>query len=172
MTSLADDTVARRDGAGALVESGEVSASELLEAAIERIEAIDPKLNAVVIRWFDEARATARARCPTGPFEGRAVPAEGSLGGVPGSAAEQRQQGAEGGALPSPADTTLVARFRAAGSSPRADEQPRARQPARRRSRRRGGRRATRGTPTTPPGVEWRLRSGRRLRDGADRARE
>ncbi|MBW8712178.1 MAG: amidase, partial [Mycobacterium sp.] len=33
----------------ALVASGEVSPSELLEAAIERIERIDPALNAVVI---------------------------------------------------------------------------------------------------------------------------
>ena len=39
----------------ALVASGEVSPSELLEAAIERIERIDPALNAVVIRWFDHA---------------------------------------------------------------------------------------------------------------------
>ena len=39
----------------ALVASGEVSSSELLEAAIERIERIDPALNAVVIRWFDHA---------------------------------------------------------------------------------------------------------------------
>ncbi|MEO7369304.1 MAG: amidase, partial [Ilumatobacteraceae bacterium] len=40
----------------ALVRNGEVSATELLDAAIERIESSDHALNAVIIRWFDEAR--------------------------------------------------------------------------------------------------------------------
>jgi len=52
-------------------ECCEVSPSELLEAAIERIERIDPALNAVVIRWFDHAReTTASADLPNGPFRG------------------------------------------------------------------------------------------------------
>ena len=54
----------------ALVKNGEVTPLELLEAAIERIERIDPVLNAVVIRWFDHARDTARAELPDGPFRG------------------------------------------------------------------------------------------------------
>jgi amidase len=49
----------------ALVASGQVSPRELLEAAIERIERIDPTLNAVVIRWFDHARRQRAASCPT-----------------------------------------------------------------------------------------------------------
>ena len=40
-----------------LVRRGEVGAGELLDAAIERIESLDGALNAVVIRWFDEARS-------------------------------------------------------------------------------------------------------------------
>ncbi len=36
------------------------SASELTEAAIQRIERLDPKINAVVVRDFDRARADAR----------------------------------------------------------------------------------------------------------------
>jgi amidase len=39
----------------------QVSARELLDAAIARIEALDPKLNAVVVRDFDRARAAADA---------------------------------------------------------------------------------------------------------------
>jgi amidase len=39
----------------------QVSACELLDAAIARIEALDPKLNAVVVRDFDRARAAADA---------------------------------------------------------------------------------------------------------------
>jgi amidase len=44
-----------------LVSSGEVSAVELVEAAVERIEALDGPLNAVVIKWYDDARTAAEA---------------------------------------------------------------------------------------------------------------
>jgi amidase len=47
----------------ALVRAGEVSAAELVEAAIARIEAIDPAINAISHRGFDIARARA-ARGP------------------------------------------------------------------------------------------------------------
>src|SRR5215218_8377675 len=71
MSGLADETrwMDAVDQA-ALVASGEVSPSELLEAAIERIERIDPALNAVVIRWFDHARETAAGSLPEGAFRG------------------------------------------------------------------------------------------------------
>jgi len=48
-------------GQAELVRSGSVSASELLEGAIERIAEINPKLNAVNITWFDHAREIASA---------------------------------------------------------------------------------------------------------------
>ena len=38
-----------------------VSSRELVDAAIARIEALDPKINAVVVRDFDRARAAAKA---------------------------------------------------------------------------------------------------------------
>lgn len=44
----------------AAVRSGAVSALEVCEAAIARIEALDGKLNAVVVRDFDRARAAAK----------------------------------------------------------------------------------------------------------------
>ena len=49
-------------GAGELVQAladRKVSARELVDAAIARIEALDPKINAVVVRDFDRARAAA-----------------------------------------------------------------------------------------------------------------
>jgi amidase len=52
-----------------LVRAGEVSPVELAEAAIERIEALNPALNAVVTPVFDQALDTARAG-PAGPFAG------------------------------------------------------------------------------------------------------
>ena len=68
MSTLADQTrwMDAVDQA-ALVASHQVSPVELLEAAIERIERIDPVLDAVVIRWFDHARQTATGGLPAGP---------------------------------------------------------------------------------------------------------
>ena len=37
----------------------QISARELLDTTIKRIEALDPKINAVVVRDFDRARASA-----------------------------------------------------------------------------------------------------------------
>ena len=53
--------VRRRSGLAELVRKGEVSAAELVEAAIERIERHNPALNAVVYKAYDEARAAAGA---------------------------------------------------------------------------------------------------------------
>jgi len=53
----------------ALVRSGEVSPGELVERAIERIERLNPELNAVVIPLFEKARVEARVGLE-GPFRG------------------------------------------------------------------------------------------------------
>lgn len=54
-----------------LVADGQVTPLELLDAAIERIERLDPPLNAVNIRWFDRAREIATdPALPSGPFRG------------------------------------------------------------------------------------------------------
>ena len=90
--------------------------TELLEAAIERIERIDPALNAVVIRWFDHAREVAAGPLPDGPFRGVPFLLKDLWAALRGAAAVERQRGAAGRRpVPSPADTTLVGRFRAAG---------------------------------------------------------
>ncbi|HTO42154.1 MAG TPA: amidase [Rhizomicrobium sp.] len=57
-------------GLAGLVRRKEVSAAELLEAAIARIERHNPTLNAVVYKAYDEARATATSKLPDGPFKG------------------------------------------------------------------------------------------------------
>jgi hypothetical protein len=41
-----------------LIRSSEISPGELIEAAIHRIEELNPSLNAVVTPMFDEARKT------------------------------------------------------------------------------------------------------------------
>jgi amidase len=57
-------------GLAALVRGGEVSAAELLEEAIQRTEAVNPKINAVIFAMYDHARRRARKRLPEGPFTG------------------------------------------------------------------------------------------------------
>jgi amidase len=52
-----------------LVRTGQVSAAELVTAAIERIETLNPVLNAVVTPVFDRAVEVAQAG-PAGPFAG------------------------------------------------------------------------------------------------------
>ena len=68
----ANDAFARLDATAqaALVRNGDVSASELVDAAIDRIEALDGTLNAVTTRLFERAREQARGPLPEGPFTG------------------------------------------------------------------------------------------------------
>jgi amidase len=55
----------------ALVRSGEVTPLELVDAAIVRIEKLNPELNAVIHPTFDKARAAAASPdLPDGPFRG------------------------------------------------------------------------------------------------------
>jgi len=56
-----------------LVRSGQVSPAELVTAAIERIETLNPVLNAVVTPVFDRALEEARS-VPQGPFAGVPYP--------------------------------------------------------------------------------------------------
>jgi len=54
-----------------LVRAGKVSPRELIDAAIARIEAMNPQLNAVIIPLFEQARRQAQAPAlPDGPFRG------------------------------------------------------------------------------------------------------
>jgi amidase len=53
-----------------LVRKKEVKPIELIESAIGRIERINPKLNAVVTKMYDQARESANGDLPDGPFTG------------------------------------------------------------------------------------------------------
>lgn len=115
MNSIADDTQWIDATATAeLVASGEVSALEMVDAAIERIEALDGPLNAMTIRWYDHAREVAQS------------PAEGPFTGVPfllkdlwahyeGQTMTNGNAALRDAAVPATEDTTLVSKFRAAG---------------------------------------------------------
>jgi Asp-tRNA(Asn)/Glu-tRNA(Gln) amidotransferase A subunit family amidase len=68
---MTPDEYARQDGLGLadLVRRKQVAPLELVEVAIAGIEALNPKLNAVVIEAFDRARARAHEPL-SGPFAG------------------------------------------------------------------------------------------------------
>ena len=70
-----------------LVRKGEVHPSELVDAAIARIERWNPQINAVVTPLFEQAPAAAKESLPEGVFGGvpflvKDLGAGGSLGGV------------------------------------------------------------------------------------------
>jgi amidase len=105
-TSL--DATAQAD----LVRRGEVKPLELIEAAIGRIERINPKLNAIVTPLFEPAR-TGADDPPNGPFRG--VPflvkdLQATCAGVRHTAGSRLLAD-----FVAPIDAELVTRFRAAG---------------------------------------------------------
>ena len=53
-----------------LVRRKEVKAIELVDAAIERIERLNPTLNAVITPMYEQARTAATSKLPGGPFDG------------------------------------------------------------------------------------------------------
>ena len=117
MSTLADQTrwMDATDQA-ALIASGDASPLELLEAAIERIEAIDPALNAVTIRWFDHARETAAsADLPTGPFRGVPFLIKDLFAEYAGQRMSNGNVALRDAGYVCPTDSTLVSRYRAAG---------------------------------------------------------
>ncbi len=99
-------------GLADFVARGEVHPGELVEAAVQRIEARDPQINAVIRRRFDEARSQAAAPLAGGTFAG--VPFL-----IKDLAFEEGEQVALGSVFfrEYRADTTsaLMERFRAAG---------------------------------------------------------
>jgi len=57
-------------GQAALVRQKKVTSLELVDAAITRINATNPKTNAVVAEYFDEARKLAKSALPKSPLGG------------------------------------------------------------------------------------------------------
>jgi amidase len=100
-------------GLAELVRMREVAATEILEAAIARIERLNPTLNAVVTKVYDEARSEAETLDADAPFAG--VPfllkdLGGAQAGVPLSAGSRFFAHAA-----APADAEIVKRHKRAG---------------------------------------------------------
>lgn len=100
----------------ALVRSGEVTPVELLDAAVERMERLEPAIGALTFRWFDEARELAASDdLPDGPFRGVPFLLKDLHAHCEGRPISNGNAALAEAAPISPADTTLVSRFEAAG---------------------------------------------------------
>ncbi|MBX3511662.1 MAG: amidase [Hyphomonadaceae bacterium] len=70
------DEYRRHDAIGlaALIANGDISPDEALDAALERAEAVNGKINAIILDLEDEARAAIAAGLPQGPLRGVPMP--------------------------------------------------------------------------------------------------
>lgn len=101
-------------GFARLVKNGEVSPAELTTIALTRLDAVNPKINAVIHRYDDRALQTAHAELPDGAFRGvpfllKDLP-DGALEGTPltmGSLCLRQNLASE--------DSELVKRYKRAG---------------------------------------------------------
>ena len=112
------DDVAWIDATGQaeLVRTGQVTPSELVDAALARIEALNPTLNAVIHDLSDSARAVAAgAALPDGPFRGVPFLLKDVVAHSAGDPYHCGMQVLKDAEWTEPADTWLVERFRDAG---------------------------------------------------------
>jgi amidase len=100
-------------GQAALVRSGEVTALELVDAAIERIEAINPALNAVISTRYEAAREQAGRPLPDSPLAGAPFLLKDLGATLAGTSQEEGSRACRGRI--SRRDTALALRQRAAG---------------------------------------------------------
>ncbi len=98
-----------------LVADGEATPIELVDAAIERIEAVNPSLNAVIIERFDQARAEAGADLPDGPLRGVPFLLKDIGDTQAGTPQHLGNRALKAAGHMSPGDTELGRRFRQAG---------------------------------------------------------
>lgn len=98
-----------------LVRSGQVSPLELVEAAISRIEKLNPEINAVIHTLFDQATESARGSLPDGPFRGVPLLLKDLGAGLAGQPYHLGTKLLKEHAFRLPMDTYLGQRFRNAG---------------------------------------------------------
>jgi Asp-tRNA(Asn)/Glu-tRNA(Gln) amidotransferase A subunit family amidase len=100
-------------GLAELVRTRQVDASELLDAALARADAVQPSLNAVVTRLDDAARAGIAAGLPPGPLRGVPFLVKELVASVAGAATTAASRLYAGNVAAR--DSEVVARYRRAG---------------------------------------------------------
>ncbi len=99
-----------------LVARGELEPIELVDAAIERIERVNPRLNAVIHPLFEKARAAARSpELARGPFRGVPFLVKDAVCTTAGDPYHAGMRFLKRHAYHAPDDSELARRFRAAG---------------------------------------------------------
>ena len=98
-----------------LVRNGEATPAELVEAAVQRAERLNPELNAIIHEFYDEAVAEANGDLPDGPFKGVPFVFKDLGAGYAGQPMHLGNQALKDADFRLPMDTFLAQRFRAAG---------------------------------------------------------
>jgi amidase len=98
-----------------LVRRGEVTAAEVVGAAVERIEALDGDIGAVIHRRFDAARAEAAAPDLAGPFAGVPFLVKDLYATSAGDPQHNGSRAVRDAGFVATEDSELVARYRRAG---------------------------------------------------------
>jgi amidase len=114
---MSPDELVRMDATAQaeLVRSGEASAAELTQAAIERAESLNPELNAIIHPLYEQGVADAREDLPDGPFRGVPFLFKDIGAGLAGQPLHMGVKALKEADFHLPVDTFLGARFRAAG---------------------------------------------------------
>src|SRR4051812_7351292 len=111
------DDLARLDATAQaeLVRTGEASPLELVDAAIERIEAANGEVNAVIHELYDEGREAASGNLPDGPFKGVPFLLKDLGAAFAGQPLHMGMQYLKDADFRAPVDTYLAERFKQAG---------------------------------------------------------
>jgi amidase len=114
---MTTENLARMDATAQaeLVRDGEVSAEELTQAAIERAESLNPKLNAIIHPLYEQGLEAARGELPDGPFRGVPFLFKDLGAGLAGQPLHMGVRALKEADFRLPVDTFLGARFREAG---------------------------------------------------------
>ena len=108
---------ARLDAVGLaeLVRNGDLSPVELIDDTIERIEALNPQVNAVIHPAFDKARAAASGDLPDGPFRGVPMLMKDLWPAEKGEPFHQGVQGLKNAGHRADVDANIVTAYKRAG---------------------------------------------------------
>lgn len=98
-----------------LIRNREATPLELVDAAIERLEKVNPQLNAAIHLLYDEARESAGGALPDGPFRGVPFVMKDLVGGLAGQPLHNGMRFLKEENFVAPHDSHLAAKFRAAG---------------------------------------------------------
>ena len=100
-------------GLAQLVNDGDASPEQLLNAAIKRAEEVNPAINAIITPLYDHARQQIKDGLPDGPFKGVPFLLKDLLAALQGTPLSSGSNAMKG--VISPTDSELVKRFKQAG---------------------------------------------------------